>query len=75
MINLTYHQPVLVQLKRCDDHITRVDASRSSRTVGLVAVNAVDMNDPFFTINLGDLSISSLVFSSHDQHLIVLSYR
>lgn len=51
-----------------------MDADRGSRAVCLVTVDAVDVDDPLFAIDLSDLSFSTLVFPSHDQNLVVLSY-
>jgi hypothetical protein len=58
--------PVLVELEGSDNNIARVNANGRCRAVDLVTVNTVYVNDPLFTVNLGDLSISSLVFSPHN---------
>jgi len=66
--------PVLIQLDRCDDYVTGVDAYRGSRAVGLVPVYTVDVDDPLFAINLSNFAISSFIFSPNDHDFVILSY-
>lgn len=65
---------VFVQLQRGDNNVAWMDANGGRRAVDLVTVHSVDVDDPFFTVDLGDLSITTLVFSPHNQDLVVLSY-
>jgi hypothetical protein len=60
------HIPVLVELEGSNNDIARVNADGRCRAIDLVTVDTVYVNDPLFTVNLGDLSISSLVFSPHN---------
>ena len=51
-----------------------MDADGCGRAVGLVPVHAVDMDDPFFAVDLGDFALSTLELASYDQHLVVFTH-
>lgn len=64
--------PVLVQLNGNDDDIAGMNADGNARTVRLVPLDTVYMDDPLLTVHLGDLALASLVLSSDNPHLIIL---
>lgn len=50
-----------------------MDADGSGGAVGLVALYTVDVDHPFFTVDLGDFALSALVFAAHDADFVVLA--
>ena len=72
--NVQEDEPVFIQLYRSNHNVARMDANGGCRAVDLVAVHSVDVDDPLFAVDLGNLSITTLVFSPHNQDLVVLSY-
>lgn len=52
-----------------------MDANGGRSTVGFVALNPVNVDDPLFAVNLGDLALPSPVFTSDDFDFIILAYR
>jgi hypothetical protein len=73
--NLYYTSPVLVQLDSSDNDIAGMHADRRGRSVGLVALNTVDMDDPFFAVNLRNFSLTSFVFAPDNTNFIVFANR
>ena len=41
--------------------------------VGLVALDTVDVDDPFLAVDLGDLALPTLVLSADDPDLVILA--
>lgn len=64
---------ILVQFDRGDNHIAGVDSDRSSGTIRLIALHTIDVDDPFLTVNLCDLSLTTLVLSPDNADLVVLA--
>jgi hypothetical protein len=52
-----------------------VDTNGSGGPAGLVAVDAVNMDDPLFAVYLGDLALSTLELATNNQNLIILADR
>lgn len=50
-----------------------MDAEGDGGTVGLLAVDALDVDDPLLAVNLGDLALSALGRATDDQDLVVLA--
>ena len=65
--------PVLVQLDRSDNDVAGVDANGSRGTVGLVTLYPVNVDHPFFTVNLGDFAFPALEFASYDSYFVVFT--
>lgn len=42
-------------------------------TVSLLAVDALDVDDPLLAVNLGDLALTPLVGTTNDEDLVVLA--
>ena len=67
--------PVLVELESGNDDVAWVDANRDRRAVRLVPLDTVDVDNPLFTVDLGDLSLTTLVLSTDDSDFVVFAYR
>lgn len=52
-----------------------MEADRRGGPVGLVAVDTVDVDEPLFTVDLGDFALSPLVLAADDQDFIVFAKR
>ena len=50
-----------------------MDANGDRSTVGLVASDSVDMDDPLLTVDLGDFALPALVLAAHDTDFVVLA--
>jgi len=66
---------ILVELDRLDDNVARVNANGRGGAVGLVTMDTVDVDHPLLPVDLGNLALSSLVLSPHNQDLVVLADR
>lgn len=64
---------VLVELQLGDHNVGRVDAERNSGTVGLLAVDALDVDHPLLAGNLGDLALGALGRTTDDEDLVILA--
>ena len=51
-----------------------MNADGHARTVRLVSLDTVYMDDPLLAVHLGDLALTPLVLPSDDSHLIILPY-
>lgn len=67
--------PVLVKLQGSNYDVAWVDADGDRGAVRLVPLDTVDVDDPLFTVDLGDLSLTTLVFSTDNPDFVVLSHR
>jgi len=66
---------VFVHFQFDDLHVGSVNADRDSGAVGLLALNALDVNNVFLSVDLSDFaSLLSLVMAPGDDDFIVLSY-
>ena len=65
--------PILVQLDRGDDDITRVNTNGDRRAVRLVPLDTVNVDDPLLAVHLRDLPLTTLVLAAHNPNLIVLA--
>jgi len=65
--------PVFIEFERNDDNVARMDADCCSGTVRFVALDSVDVDHPFFPVDLCDLALSSLVLAPHDPYLVVFT--
>jgi hypothetical protein len=63
----------LTHLERGDDNVRWVDSDGDGGSVRLLNGHSLDVDDPFLSVDLDDLSLSSLVFASDDEDLVVLS--
>ncbi len=64
---------VLVELELGDDDVGGVDAEGHGLARGLVAGDALDVDDVFETIDGGDLALGALVGAADDGDLVVLA--
>ena len=65
--------PILVKLEGCNNDVAWVDADWDRRAVRLVPLHAVDVDNPLFTVNLGDLPLTTLVFSTNNSDFVILT--
>jgi len=68
------HSPVLVKLEREDDDVAWVDANGGRSAIRFISLHTVNVNDPLLSVNLGDLALTTLVFSSDNANLVIFSY-
>lgn len=73
MLSLYIYTPVLVQLDGRNNDVAGVDADGDSRTVRLVALNPVNVDDPLLAVHLRDLALPTLVLAPNDPDLVVLA--
>ena len=66
-------QRTLVHLEEGDDDVGRVDTDVDGGSVPLLAVNALDVDDPLLAVDLGDLALATLVGATNDEDLVVLA--
>jgi hypothetical protein len=64
---------VLVELEGGDDDLGGGDAEGDGLAVGLLAVDAVDVDDPLETVDSCDLALAALVGATDNGDLIVLA--
>lgn len=64
---------VLVELELGDDHLGGVDAEGDALAVGLLAVDALNVDDVLETVHRGDLALTALVGTADDGDLVVLA--
>jgi len=64
---------VLVELECEDDDVAWVDADGSRSAIRFIPLHAVNMNDPLLSVNLCNLALTTLVFSSNNANFIVFS--
>jgi len=69
------YSPVLVSLDLGNDDIGRVDGHLNSGSVGLFAGHSVNVNDKLLSVDLDNLSFSTLVRSTNNQNFVVSSNR
>ena len=67
--------PVLIELQGGNNDVAGVDANRCARAIGLVPLHTVDVDDPFFAVDLGHFAFPTLELSSYDQYLVVFTHR
>jgi len=73
VFSLKDRPPILVKLKGGNNNVARVDTDGDRRTVRLVPLDAIDVDNPLFTVDLGDLSLTTLVFSTNDPDFVILA--
>ncbi len=66
---------VLVELELGDDDVGGVDAEGNGLAGGLVAGDALDVDDVFETVDGGDLALGALVGAADNGDLVVLANR
>jgi len=67
--------PILVELKGSNHDVAWVNANGDGRTVRFVPLDTVDVDNPLFTVDLGDLPLTTLVFSADNPNFVILSHR
>lgn len=67
--------PVLVTLDLGDDAVGRVDGQLDGGTVGLVARDTVDVDNPLLAVDLNDTTLTALVGATDNENLIVTANR
>jgi len=67
--------PILVKLERSNDDVAWVDANGNRRAVRLVPLNTIDVDNPLFTVDLGNLSLTTLVFPADNPDFVILAHR
>lgn len=50
-----------------------MDANGCASTIGLVACNTVNVDNPLLAVDLGDLSLTTLVFPSDNADLVIFA--
>jgi len=66
---------VLVHLDASDHNVAGVNANGYRSAIRLVALNTVDMDDPFFAVDLSHLALTTLVFTTNNPHFIIFPDR
>ena len=64
---------ILVELELGDDDVGGVDAEGYGLARGLVAGDALDVDDVFETVDGGDLALGALVGAADDGDLVILA--
>lgn len=64
---------VLVELEVGDDNVGGVDSDGDGGSGSLLAVNALNVDDPLLAVDLDNLALASLVGSANDLDLVVLA--
>lgn len=64
---------ILVELQLGDLNVARVDADLNGGTVGLLAGDLVDVDDPLLAVDSDDLAVTALGGATHDNNLIILT--
>jgi len=64
---------VLVKLECENDNVARVDANGGRGAIGFIPLHTVNVNNPLLSVNLRDLTLTALVFSSNDANFIIFS--
>lgn len=67
--------PILVELEGSNHDVAWVNANGDGRAVRFVPLDTVDVDDPLFTVDLGDLSLTALVFSADNSNFVILPHR
>lgn len=65
--------PILVKLEGGNNDVAWVDADWDRRAVRLVPLHAIDVDDPLFAVNLGDLPLTTLVLSTDNPDFVILT--
>jgi len=66
---------VLVHLDAGDNNIAGINANGYRSTIRFVALYTVDVDDPFFAVDLSHLALTTLVLATNNPDFIVLSNR
>jgi len=66
---------ILVELEGGNNYIAWVDANRDRRAVRLVPLDTIDVDNPLFTVDLSDLPLTTLVFSTDNPDFVILANR
>jgi len=75
ILPIKYGPSVLVQLDVDNNNVAGMNADGHARTVRLVPLDTVDMNDPLLPVHLRNLAIAPLVFPSDNSYFIILPDR
>lgn len=67
--------PILVKLNCNDNNVAGVNTDGSRGAVRLVTLDAINVDHPFLTIHLCNLSFTPLVFSPDNANFVVLANR
>jgi len=73
VFSLKDRPPVLVKLEGGDNDVAWVDTNGDRRAVRLVPLDTVDVDNPLFTVDLGDLPLTTLVFSADNPDFVILA--
>jgi len=73
VFSLKDRPPVLVNLEGGNNDVAWVDTNGDRGAVRLVSLDTIDVDNPFFTVHLGDLSLTTLVFSADDPDFVILT--
>jgi len=65
--------PILVKLEGGNNDVAWVDTNGDRRAVRLVPLDAIDVDNPLFTVDLGDLSLTTFVFSADNPNFVILA--
>ena len=75
VFSLKDRPPILVELEGGNDDIAWVNTNGDRRAIRLVPLDTIDVDNPLFTVDLGDLSLTTLVFSTDNPDFIILPNR
>ena len=73
VFSLKDRPPILVELEGGNNDVAWVNANGDRRAIRLVPLDTIDVDNPLFTVNLGDLSLTTLVFSADNPDLVILT--
>lgn len=62
-----------VKFDSSDNDVAGVNANGRSRPIRLVSLHTVNVDDPLLAVDLGNFSLTSLVFSPDNANLIILA--
>jgi len=64
---------ILVELESDDDDVAWMDADWGRSAIRFIPLHTVNVNNPFLSVNLHDLALTTLVLSSNDANFIIFS--
>jgi len=73
VFSLKDRPPIFVNLEGGNNDVAWVDANGDRGAVRLVPLDTIDVDNPLFTVDLGDLSLTTLVFSTDNPDFVILT--
>ena len=75
VFSLEDRPPILVKLEGCNNDVAWMDANGDRRAIRLVPLDTIDVDNPLFTVDLSDLSLTTLVLSTDNPDFVILANR